>query len=198
MAGITGLALTLAGCAGQDAAPPGQTERPSTATAEPTTSEDHNDADTEFAQMMIVHHQGAVEMADLVAERAATAQVRDLAVRISAAQGPEIAQMTAWLQAWGEDAAPDADMAGMDHGGMDMGGLDQDGAMSALEGATGGDVDRVFLQLMIEHHRGAIEMAQTQVTDGQNPRAVALARDIIDAQEAQIAEMGQMLATSSL
>lgn len=159
---------------------------------------DHNDADTQFAQMMVIHHEGAIEMADFAADSAATEGVRNLALRISAAQGPEIDQMEAWLVVWGEDAPQDADMMGMEHGGMDIVGMDQDGAMGALEDATGGEVDRVFLELMVDHHRGAVEMAQQELPAGQNPQAVALARDIIKAQESEIAEMEQMLRNSQL
>ena len=84
-----------------------------TQTAEPTASvstsaqnggpvsSQHNDADTMFAQMMIVHHEGAIEMAEAALTNAGSAEIKALAERISAAQGPEIDQMTSWLQAWG-------------------------------------------------------------------------------------------------
>ncbi|RYG15772.1 MAG: DUF305 domain-containing protein [Caulobacteraceae bacterium] len=188
VAALAGVAIAVAGCSGQDPTEPSETSG-----VESTVDSNHNDADTQFAQMMTIHHEGAIEMSDAVAERASTAAVRELASRISAAQGPEIEQMEAWLEAWGEDAPADADMMGMEHGGMEMGGMDQDGAMNALESATGGEVDRVFLELMIGHHRGAVEMAQQEVAAGLNPQAIALARDIIDAQEMEIAEMQQML-----
>ncbi|WP_454778539.1 DUF305 domain-containing protein [Georgenia muralis] len=169
------------------------------ATSESTTDESmtdavHNDADTEFAQMMIVHHEGAIEMAELAASDASTEEVRALGERISAAQGPEIDLMTSWLEAWGEPTAAEDDMAGMDHGGMDMGGLSQEEAMAELESAEGAELDRRFLELMIEHHRGAIEMAEGQLDEGADPAALALAEQIIADQEAEIAEMEELLA----
>lgn len=152
------------------------------------------DADTEFAQMMVVHHEGALEMAGFAAQEATTEEVRALAERIEAAQQPEIDLMTGWLQEWGQDMPHDADMGGMDHGGMDMDGMDQEGAMAELRGLSGVDVDRRFLELMIEHHRGAVEMAETQRAAGENADAVELAGRIIDDQQAEITEMERLLA----
>lgn len=175
----------------------------------------HNDADVTFVQMMIPHHRGAIEMAQLAPSRAQSQQVKDLAAKIEAAQAPEIEQMTAWLQAWGvktESAAAsssaDDGMGGMDHGGMSM---DKDGGMSAsssamampgemtaeqmqsLEAASGADFDRLFLELMIMHHQGAVEMADTEIAQGSNADAVKLAESIKASQSEEIAQMQQML-----
>lgn len=149
----------------------------------------HNGADATFAQMMIIHHEGAVEMADLAEQTAATAVVRSLASRIKSAQGPEIEQMRGWLEEWGEPAPEDSGMAGMDHGGMDMGGLDQQAAMDELGKLTGTEFDRRFLELMILHHEGAITMAEAEIADGQNEAAIGLAQAIVSAQQKEIAEM---------
>src|SRR5690625_2945483 len=116
-----------------------------------------------FAQMMIVHHEGAIEMADLAVEQASSEEVRSLAERIYAAQGPEIEEMTSWLEAWGEDTAPMGGMEG--HGGMDMEGMSQEEAMAELESLSGAEFDRRFLELMIAHHRGAVDMAQSELDD---------------------------------
>lgn len=188
------VSLTLAACSGGESTTPSAapTSAASTAPAAGDTSETHNDADTMFAQMMIVHHEGAIEMADLAVEQAESEEVRSLAEGISAAQGPEIEQMNAWLTAWGEEPTP---MAGMDHGGMDMNGMSQEEAMADLEGLSGADFDRQFLELMVAHHEGAVEMAQTELQDGENPQALALAEQIVADQEAEIAEMQQMLST---
>ena len=142
--------------------------------------------------MMIVHHEGAIEMADLAVERAASEEVRSLAEGISAAQGPEIEKMTSWLEAWGEGTMS---MGGMDHGGMDMDGMNQEEAMAELAGLSGVEFDRRFLELMIAHHEGAVEMAQTELEDGQNTEALALSEQIVADQEAEIAEMQQLLST---
>ncbi|XSS41935.1 DUF305 domain-containing protein [Propionibacteriaceae bacterium Y1685] len=198
------LALTLAACGGTtEDADPAQT--PGAATSETTTSapettasegqidQAHNDADTMFAQMMIVHHEGAIEMADLAVEKASSQEIRTLAENISAAQGPEIEQMTSWLEAWGEDTMPSGGMDHSGHGGMDMEGMSQEEAMAELDGLSGTEFDRRFLELMIAHHQGAVEMAQTQLDDGENPQALELAQQIIDDQQAEISEMEDML-----
>ncbi|MCR6688597.1 DUF305 domain-containing protein [Cellulomonas sp.] len=183
------LTLTLAGCAsGQTSDSAGASSSP---TAEATAT--HNDADASFAQMMIVHHEGALEMADLAAETAQSPDVVALAERISAAQGPEIDLMTGWLEAWGEPGPDAMGHGGMDHGGMDMDGMDQAGAMAALEQLSGHEFDRRFLELMTAHHQGAIEMAESEIEHGTNPDALSLARTIIDAQTAEITEMANLM-----
>src|SRR5665647_1456559 len=136
-----------------------------TTTADPTA---HNDADTEFAQMMTIHHEGAIEMAELAAAQATTPEVRALGERIAAAQGPEIELMTGWLEAWGEDPPDEADMNAMGHSGMDMEGMDQEAVMAELSSLSGPELDRRFLELMIDHHRGAVEMAEEHHASGLN------------------------------
>ncbi len=188
---------TLAGCADAGTEPttaaPATPAASSTATSSGEVSEAHNDADTEFAQMMIVHHEGAIEMADLATDKAESAEVKDLAERIAQAQGPEIEQMTAWLEAWGEDVSP-SEHGGMDHGGMEMDGMSQEEMMAHLEGLEGQEFDQAFLEGMIAHHQGAVEMADAELAEGENPEALALAEKIISDQEAEIAEMQEMLA----
>ena len=65
--------------------------------------------------------------------------------------------------------------------------------MQQLQGASGPAFDRMFLEMMIEHHRGAVEMAQTELQDGADPEALALAQKIIDTQQAEITEMDTLL-----
>ena len=185
------LSLALAACATPVEQSPATTTP--TAATSPDASAAHNAADTEFAQMMIIHHQGAIEMADLAVQQAATPEVKALAERITAAQGPEIELMTGWLESWGEPTSTDADMGGMDHGGMDMDGMDQDAAMTELQTLTGTDFDRRFLQLMTAHHEGAITMAQSVINTGQNQDVRDLAQQIIDAQTTEITEMADLL-----
>ena len=199
VAGGIVLTLALAACGnGEETAP----QEPAAGTASEATTEStpqtdveevHNDADTMFAQMMIVHHEGAIEMADLAVEQASSEEVRSLAERIYAAQGPEIEEMTSWLEAWGEDTAPMGGMEG--HGGMDMEGMsqEQEEAMAELESLSGAEFDRRFLELMIAHHRGAVDMAQSELDDGENPQALELAQTIIDDQQAEITDMEELL-----
>ncbi len=186
------VAVSLAGCAGADSEP--STAAPATpaATTEAQVSEQHNDADTTFAQMMIVHHEGAIEMAELATERAENPDVVALAERIAQAQGPEIEEMTTWLNAWGEDVEP-MDHGGMDMNGMDMNGMSQEEMMTHLEGLSGEEFDAAFLEGMIAHHEGAVEMTETELADGGNPEALALAEKIIADQEAEITEMEELL-----
>lgn len=150
---------------------------------------DHNDADVEFAQQMIPHHEGALEMAKLATEKASDAKVKDLAGRIEAAQEPEIEQMKGWLEDWDESVDSGG---GMDMGGGSMSGMSKDD-MSKLEAATGTEFDRMFLTSMVEHHKKAIEMAETEIADGQFADAVALAEQIKSSQEAEVTEMEAML-----
>jgi uncharacterized protein (DUF305 family) len=239
----TAATLTLAACSSGTTTSSGSTTTPATATAGSTSSSTgmmtsgmssaamssgamssiHNDADVTFAQMMIVHHQGAIEMADLAPARAASSQVKDLAVTIKAAQGPEIEQMTSWLQAWGTSAGTDMNgmpnptsssadaggMGGMNHGGMggsdtstssaamssQMPGMMSADEMSQLTAATGAEFDKMFLQMMITHHQGAIEMADTEIAQGSNPDALTLAQSIKTSQTAEITTMQQLLQT---
>jgi uncharacterized protein (DUF305 family) len=152
------------------------------------------DADVAFAQQMIPHHQQAVAMATLADTRAADSEVKKLSGQIKAAQDPEIATMTAWLTTWGKPT-PSASMGhGMDMGGgTAMPGMMSDGDMTKLTGATGKDFDKEFLHMMITHHQGAITMAKDQVANGKNADAIALAKQIITAQEAEIATMKTIL-----
>ena len=192
--GALALAVVLSACAGQESAPAASSasSAPSESAAA-SVNDSHNDADVTFTQNMVVHHEGAVLMADLAGRTASTAEVKTLAERISAAQGPEIREMQSWLVAWGEQSAADVDMGGMDMGGMDMGGLSQTEAMAELKAVTGAEFDRRFLELMIEHHRGAIEMSESQLAAGSNPQALELAQSIIGAQKAEITKMEQLL-----
>lgn len=197
LAAAAALALTACGADADTSTASDASATERAATGDDATAEDastaHNAADTEFAQMMIVHHEGAIEMAELAVERAASAEVRALGERIAAAQGPEIETMSGWLEAWDEDQPAEADMGGMGHEGMQMEGMDQETVMAELSGLTGSGFDRRFLELMIDHHRGAIVMAEEERGDGENTEAIRLAGAIIDDQTAEITEMTNLL-----
>ena len=175
-------ALLVAGCSAEPPpAPPQQHQS------------DHNQADIAFAQGMVPHHQQAIEMADQVPSRTTNPAVVSLADRIRAAQQPEIDKLNGWLSAWG--AGGSTGHGSMDHGSMghDMGGMMSAEDMSALEQAQGPAFDRMWLQMMVEHHRGAIEMARTELRDGQHAEAKAMAQQIVDSQQAEIDEMTRLL-----
>jgi uncharacterized protein (DUF305 family) len=178
-------ALTVTGC-GSGGDSTGSTGSTGSAGAQ------FNGADVTFAQAMIPHHEQAVEMATMAQERAASTEVKQLADKIAAAQGPEIDTMTSWLEDWGQDAPSDS-MGGMDHSGSDMPGMMSDTDMESLGAATGAEFDQMFLEMMVEHHTGAIEMATTEQQDGENPDAIALATKIEADQTAEIAQMRDLL-----
>lgn len=164
-----------------------------------SSSEDFNDADVTFAQQMIPHHRQATEMAKMAEGRTQNQDVLDLAEKIQQAQGPEIETMSGWLESWGEDVPQGSDMGGMDHSEMghssgdDMAGMMTDEDMSALEQASGAEFDEMFLTMMIEHHKGAVDMAATEESDGEYPAAVEMAKTIQSDQEAEIEQMTQLL-----
>lgn len=145
----------------------------------------HNADDVTFAQQMVPHHSQALDMAKLVPTRSTDPQVLDLAARIEKAQDPEIQQMRGWLSTWG--ATSTSSMPGMDHGAM------PDVDMGKLEQAKGAEFDKMWLDMMIKHHQGAIDMARTELAKGGDAGAKALAQRIIDAQQAEITEMQGLL-----
>lgn len=186
--------LALAGC-GDDSAD--DTSATTTQTGSPTTSataatrSDFNDADVMFLQMMYPHHEQAVDMAEMVPQRSQNPELLALATAIEQAQGPEMQQMTALLQSFGKPAPTDGDHG--DHGDHQMPGMMSDEQMDALEAANGEEFDRMWLEMMIAHHQGAIDMADTEIADGQNADAKALAESIKTTQQAEIDQMNGML-----
>jgi len=179
-------ALTLSACAGGTAGTNGggssdSSNAPSASAA--------NAADVTFAQMMIPHHEQAVEMSeDILAKDGVDQRVVDLAAQIKAAQDPEIQQLKTWLTAWGADEG----LSGMNDG---TDGMMSDDDMMALRDASGADADRLFLEQMTLHHEGAIVMAQTELDAGENADAKAMAQAIVTSQSAEIQYMKELLAT---
>jgi len=118
------------------------------------------------------------------------ADVKDLAARIKAAQGPEIELMTGWLERWNMPTQLPSGSSG--HGMAGMMGAEE---MAKLSDAQGTDAARLFLEQMIIHHEGAIVMAKAETAGGKDTAAVQLSKDIVAAQEAEIKEMQQLLTT---
>lgn len=154
----------------------------------------HNEQDVKFAQDMIAHHQQALDMAAMVPNMSTNPKLIDLGKRVAAAQDPEIKKMTEWLKAWGAPIISTS-MPGMDHGSGhgSMPGMMTEEEMTKLNGAKGAEFDRMWVDMMIRHHQGAVEMAKTQQEKGSNPDAKKLAQDIITAQQAEITEMQTLL-----
>ncbi|OAH12794.1 DUF305 domain-containing protein [Streptomyces jeddahensis] len=167
-----------------------------TATAEPGKSaaaEDFNDADVTFAQMMIPHHEQALEMAKLADGRASDSEIKELAAQIEKAQDPEIKTMQGWLKSWGKPTEMES-MPGMDHSshsGMD--GMMSDEDMEELKAAKGTDFDKMFAEMMIEHHNGAIAMAEDEQKNGKNADAKKMADAIVEGQSAEVEQLQSIL-----
>jgi uncharacterized protein (DUF305 family) len=151
-----------------------------------------NATDVGFAQGMIPHHGQAIEMAEMALDTTSNADVVRLATAIKAAQQPEIDQLTTWLEGW-KQPVPDADM-GADHdmgstAGMMMSGMMSEADMERLGEASGSAFDRLWLEMMIQHHQGAIDMANDEIEDGKYADAKQMAQTIVTTQQAEIDEM---------
>lgn len=167
-----------------------------TAAAQPPANGPHNEADISFATDMIPHHGQAVQMADLALTRGDNGEVKSLAAQITKAQEPEIQLMSGWLRGWGQPVpAASMSMAGASMTDGSMTGMMTDSDMSALAAASGAAFDRSWVRLMITHHSGAVAMSKKELAAGSSAQARVLARQIIDAQTAEIARLHTVLAT---
>lgn len=185
-AGLAAASLVLAGCsAGDDDATTGS-------------SEEFNDADVTFATEMIQHHAQALVMVDMTQGRSLDPEFAQLTEEIRAAQTPEIELMADWLADWDEPVPETSRDHANAHGGSGMHTGEMPGMMSqeeldGLEAAEGSAFESMWLTMMIEHHEGAVAMAEAEIEEGRFPEAVELAESIKSSQEAEIATMEQML-----
>jgi uncharacterized protein (DUF305 family) len=177
---VAGLGFLLAGCGGSH-------DMDDMGMATPSGTSGASAADAMFAQMMIPHHEQAVEMSTLAETRASSPEIKALAAEIKGAQQPEIDQMTAWLGEWGLPVMSGDEAMG-DHGGHGMSGMLTSEQMQQLADAQGPEFDRLFAEFMILHHEGAIDMAE-DVVDSKDPRVATLAAEIIRTQAEEIAQM---------
>ncbi|WP_340687762.1 DUF305 domain-containing protein [Amycolatopsis coloradensis] len=175
----------LTGCASSDTASTGHGM--STVKAPDPQQTGHNQADVTFAQGMIPHHEQALAMAKLVDGRTKNAKVVDLAARIQKAQDPEIQQLTGLLKGWG--VAPSGEHSG--HGSAS--GMMTEDDLAKLGKAKDAAFDKQWLEMMVKHHEGALEMAKTALQQGSNAEVKALAQKVIDGQQAEITEMRALL-----
>lgn len=214
----TAAALFAAGCGNSESPSTDHGASSSQASSgKPAARTDFNDADVTFLQMMYPHHAQAVEMARLVPSRTQNEQVRALAANIEKAQSPEMEQITTLLESFGKPAPSSTGHGGhsmempgmtstMEMPGMTsmpgmttmpstsaMPGIMSNEQMNALAAASGADFDRKWMELMIEHHTGAITMANTELANGVNPDAKALATAIVAAQHSEIDTMRGLL-----
>lgn len=157
-----------------------------------------NDADAMFVTMMLPHHEQAVDVSELIlAKDGVDEEVVSLAEEIRDAQQPEIEQMEELLEDW----ELDDDDADTDEGEADDDTGDADGMMSeadidALEDADAATAQRLYLEGMIAHHEGAVDMAKAEIDEGINPDALALAQTIVDTQTAEIESMEKLVSGS--
>jgi uncharacterized protein (DUF305 family) len=149
-----------------------------------------NADDVAFATNMIPHHQQAVDLSAMVPDRSTNAELIALAQQISSAQQPEINVMKVFLVQWNEN--PDTNSGHSGHGSP-MQGMVDEATMTKLESLNGAEFDKLWLESMISHHQGAIEMAKAEVANGDNVDAKALAKNIVTTQEAEMGQMKQML-----
>ena len=172
---LTGCTINIGGTGGMNG---GMMENNETTSA-------FSGTDIMFAQMMIPHHQQAVDMSTLAETHTTNPEILALAKQIKDAQAPEINQMTAWIESSG---------AGMDMGhDMGMNGMLSDEQMTALGNAQGAAFDKLYLEGMIGHHEGALQMAK-MIENSSNAEAKTLAANIVISQSAEIEKMKQMLA----
>ncbi|MFD3660856.1 DUF305 domain-containing protein [Streptomyces sp. NPDC058659] len=176
-ASATASASAEASAAGTEAAAPGA----------------FDDADVMFAQMMIPHHEQALEMAKLAAGRAEDPEVKKLVAAIEQAQDPEIRKMKAWLKGWGKPESAGAGHGSGGGSGHGMAGMMSEQDMKDLAAVKGEAFDRKFAELMIAHHDGAVDMAKDEQKNGRNASAKKLADDVVRTQSAEIAELRKIL-----
>jgi len=150
-----------------------------------STSANYTGADIMFLQMMIPHHQQAVDISTLAMGKSKDAELLALAKKIAADQASEIITMKAWLKDAGADL-------GMGHSMDGMGGMLNDAELSALKVERGSKFDILWLKGMTGHHDGAIHMTQ-MIEDAQNSEIKAFGVKVIADQSAQIAQMKEML-----
>lgn len=201
--GALALTVALTGC-GASGDQPEETSSDQEQAAEETSAE-HNQADVDYISGMIPHHQQAVQMSEMILQKDdVEPAVATLAQDIRDAQGPEIAEMESWLDAWdqsGEGSTDHGDMEGMedmDQDAMGQDAMSHEGMMSEedldqLDESRGSDASRMFLEQMIVHHEGAISSAEQHLDDGENPEALELSESIIESQQAEIDQMEELL-----
>ncbi|MFD6100214.1 DUF305 domain-containing protein [Nocardiopsis flavescens] len=195
---------------------PGESSSPATADQIAALAEEqgHNEADVVYLVQMIEHHGQALEMTDLAPERHRREGIGGIADRISAAQGPEITAMEGWLEThvFGparenpahqnfcglegdgghheEGEVPACDLQ-VEHG--EMPGMVSDEDMGRLEAADGDAFDRLFVELMSAHHRGAVTMAEEVLENGRDQTVMKMANDLIAEQNTEIDRMEAVL-----
>ncbi|MFV0426727.1 MAG: DUF305 domain-containing protein [Beutenbergiaceae bacterium] len=145
--------------------------------------------DINFAQMMIGHHLQALELVELARSNSSNLELLALADEIEAAQGPEIEQMTWWVaQEWGYEVLDPAD-----HEDHEMAGMMTRDGLNDLAALTGTEFDTAWLEGMIFHHEGAVDMAEDELAAGVVPEVREMAQEVITVQQSEIVVMQEMI-----
>ncbi|GGF45896.1 lipoprotein [Marmoricola endophyticus] len=174
------LLLSVAACGSSD----GQAGSGSSAKA--VDAGPHNAADATFAQEMVPHHRQAVAMVEMTKGHDLDPEVQRIVDAIGSTQSGEIDQMVGWLKGWGEKVpAEDSPMR--------MQGMLSSDELDQLRETGDPAFQGLWLSRMVGHHQGAIPMAQTEIDDGENPKAIRLAREIIETQKAELDEMAGLI-----
>ena len=180
--GVAAVAAALAGCS----------------------SEDHNEADVEFAAAMVEHHAQAIQMANFTIGRdGIDPRIAELAEEIRVSQTAEIDEMAGFLREWGEEVpqtgfatgdshSHDGEMVGGDH--ADMPGMMTAAEMEELAGAQGDTFARMWMRMMVEHHEGALAMVDEVQDDGEHEGLRGLAEEMEAAQRTEIGDLERWLA----
>lgn len=206
------LVVGLSGCSGEDSPlpavtasspdvpvlQPGRPGEPNAtltgSAAVPTTQATASATDARFYREMIVHHAQALVMVRSVLPELTDPQVKSLASRIGDEQEPEIAAMSSWLRGRGQDVPPEATNPNLtDHGTHAMPGMASASDLSRLAAATGVEADRLFLTLMIRHHRGALSMVDEHAENTSDALVEETAAEIYVTQGKQVGQMQGML-----
>ena len=174
------MALSISGCA--SASNKGMDHEGHSSEASGDLSSD----DIMFLQMMIPHHQQAIDMSDLALTKSSDSELLALAKDIRNEQAAEIITMKAWLDKAGADLDPGHSM------GHDMGGMLSDSELAALKAATGKSFDLLWLKGMTGHHDGAIDMA-AMIEDADNDEIKSFGQAIVTSQSAQNKQMAAMI-----
>ena len=156
-----------------------------------------NEADAEFVRMMIPHHHQALIMSRLAPERTTNPDLLALTGRIDAEQTVEIGTMQQWQEFFGFDVTHPVTAYEMMMGNpmmIEMMGMATQAELDQLETLSGSAFDQLFLQLMIDHHQGAVDMCVDVMSNGQEPVLQSMANDMLTTQSTQIHQMEAMLA----
>jgi uncharacterized protein (DUF305 family) len=165
-------------------------------------SEDFNGTDVTFATDMIPHHAQALSLVDLTLGRDVSPELLSLSEQVRDTRSAEIEQMADWLEEWGQPVPEtsrdhlNAEGHGDDDGTdahHDLPGMLDEDRVQELADAGGAEFERTWVEMMIEHHEGAVEIAETEIAEGEHPDATAMAESILETQRAEIEQLESML-----